>query len=131
MGIKDRISKEFIRYTLISVFVTVIDMCVSRLTEGFLPLVFANTAGVATGFIIQYFLTAKYVYQKQNTKAFLIFLGTFLVALLLANAIVFFSRMVIFQGSEEFWPFIVSKGLSIVIPFFFNYYLRRKLMENC
>ena len=129
--VKQLLTKEFGLYLLFSVVVTIIDMSISRFAEKVVPLVVANTAGIITGFLIQYVLTAKFVYHKQNRKAFLIFFGTFLLSLLLANSIVLFSRSVIFGGSDEFIPFFMSKGLSIVIPFFFNYFLRNRLMKNC
>lgn len=129
--IKGLLGKPLVRYTAISIFVALIDMCVSRLTENFLPLLLANTAGIVTGFLIQFLLTARFVYHKRNQKSFLVFFGTFLLGLLAANAIVWFSRTALFQNSDAFIPFLVSKGLSIVLPFFGNYFLRRKLIERC
>ena len=129
--IKDLLDKPFIRYTAISVFVTLIDMCVSRFMERFLPLLLANSAGIVTGFSIQFLLTARFVYHKRNQKSFWVFFGTFLLGLLAANVIVWASRTVLFQNSDAFLPFLASKWLSIVLPFFGNYFLRRTLIEKC
>jgi len=129
--IKDLRGKPFVRYTAISMFVALIDMSVSRLMERFLPLLLANTTGIVTGFLIQFLLTARFVYHKRNQKSFWIFFGTFLLGLLAANAIVWAARTVPFQNSDGFIPFLVSKGLSIVLPFFGNYFLRKKLIEKC
>jgi len=132
MGIKETIHKHkrFIMYGLISVFVTVIDVIVCRVCERFSPLVVANTIGVVTGFIIQYFLTAKHVYNTRSKKSFLLFLATFLLNLLMANGIVFVLRELVFKGSTELIPFFVSKGASIVFPFFITYYIRKKIMPS-
>jgi len=129
--LKQLLTKEFGLYLLFSVFVTFIDMSVSYFAEKIFILVVANTTGIVTGFVIQYVLTSKFVYHKQNKKAFFVFFGTFLFALVLANSIVVFSRTILFEGSEELYPFLISKGLSIAIPFFLNYFLRNKLMKDC
>lgn len=117
--------KAFVVYFLISVAVTIIDVLVSRVGEIFLNVVVANTIGVVTGFVIQYFLTSRHVYNSQNIRTLLIFFATFLMGLTLANFIVYLSREFLFHNSDSFWAFAVSKGFSIVIPFFFMYYLRK------
>ena len=123
--------KSFLWYTGISVFVTGIDVMVSRLSELLLHhAVIANTIGVVTGFIIQYFLTSRKVYNSRNMRTFVIFLLTFLLGLVLANLIVFVSRGYLFHGSDGALAFLVSKGLSIVLPFFVMYFIRKKLLDN-
>ncbi len=120
--------KAFILYGLISVFVTLVDIAVCRVGEIWFSTVFSNTLGVLTGFTIQYFLTARHVYNKNNFKSFIVFLWTFLVGLLFANVIVFVFRDVIFHQDDSTLAFLVSKGFSIVLPFFVMYFLRKKFM---
>lgn len=129
--------KGFLAYGIISVVVTVIDVVVSRLSEGLFGMVIdtvsavpviANATGVITGFIIQYFLTAKFVYNTKSTKSFVVFLLTFFLNLLFATAIVYLFRTVIFNNSDSTIAFLVSKGASIVLPFFVTYFIRKKLM---
>lgn len=121
--------RAFLTYGFISVFVTLLDMIASRASEYLLHnAVWANTIGVVTGFIVQYFLTARHVYNSKNKKTFFLFLVTFFIGLLLANGIVFICRSYLFHGSGTTIAFLVSKGFSIVIPFFFIYYLRKKLI---
>ena len=120
--------KAFILYGLISVFVTLIDVATCGICEIWIPSVAANTVGVVTGFIIQYFLTARHVYNKSNTKSFIVFLWTFAVGLIFANLIVYVFRTFIFDGSDSTIAFLVSKGFSIVLPFFLMYFLRKKYM---
>ena len=131
--------KGFLAYGIISVAVTVIDVVVSRLSESLFGLfidsisavpVIANATGVITGFIIQYFLTAKFVYNTKSTKSFVVFLLTFFLNLLFATGIVYLFRTVIFDNSDSTIAFLVSKGASIVLPFFVTYFIRKKLMPT-
>lgn len=122
--------KSFISYGLISIFVTVIDVIVSRFSENFFSPIVSNTIGVIVGFIIQYFLTARHVYNTKSIKSFLVFFGTFLINLFLANSIVFVCRTYIFGNSKSNIAFLISKGASIVLPFFITYFIRKKLMPN-
>ncbi|MCL2106501.1 MAG: GtrA family protein [Oscillospiraceae bacterium] len=117
--------RAFCVYFIISCFVTLLDMAVSRLGELLLPLVAANTAGVVTGFATQYFLTSRKVYNNKNLATFAKFLLTFLFGLLLANGIVYACREWIFHGSDSAFAFLASKGASIAAPFFLLYFIRK------
>lgn len=134
--------KAFIMYGLISVFVTVIDVVVTACAEfllssfvfsasnsGTVP-VLSNTIGVVTGFIIQYFLTARHVYNVSSIKSFAIFLGTFFINLLFANTVIYIFRSLIFKNSSSPTAFLVSKAASIVLPFFITYFIRKFLMPT-
>ncbi len=120
--------KAFFAYGLISCFVTLVDVAISKISELFLIPVAANTLGVVTGFVLQYFLTARHVYNIRNGKSFAVFFVTFLIGLAAADGIVYFFRTVLFQGAGGTVAFLVSKGFSIVIPFFLTYFLRKKFM---
>lgn len=117
-----------IRYGAISVFVTVIDIFVSRLGENYTNMIIANTIGVVTGFVIQFFLTAKYVFRSKGIYAFNVFLGTFLFGLFLANGIVYVVRVLAFESQDSLLIFFIGKFFSIVIPFFITYIIRKKLL---
>lgn len=118
--------KGFTNYFMISVFVTIIDIIVSWVTEFWVPVIYANTIGVVTGFVIQYFMTSKYVYNKKDMKVFIKFFATFLIGLALADLIIYLFRVIIFENSEKLIVFMISKGFSIVIPFFVMYFIRKK-----
>lgn len=120
--------KAFLLYGFISVFVTLIDVIICRICEIWLPSVAANTIGVITGFTVQYFLTARHVYNTNNIKSFIVFLWTFFVGLIFANAIVYASRTYVFGGTDSSIAFLTSKALSIIFPFFLMYFLRKKFM---
>ena len=122
--------KSFFNYLVISCFVTVLDVITSRLCETFTKIVIANTVGVVVGFAVQYILTSRHVYNSRNISTFIKFLLTFLFGLLLANGIVYFCRVFIFHRSEEILAFMVSKGFSIVIPFFVLYFIRKRWINS-
>ena len=117
-------------YGIISVFVTFVDVIVCRLCEQLTTPVIANTIGIVTGFIIQYFLTARHVYNTKSTKSFVLFLATFFLNLLMANGIVYVCRTYIFDNSTDSIPFLISKAASIVFPFFITYFIRKKIMPS-
>lgn len=123
-------NKMIITYGLISCFVTVIDVAVSYMLEDYTGILTANAIGVITGFIIQYFLASKKVFNSQNLKTFIIFLATFFVGLLAAEAIIYIFRIIIFRGIDTKFAFLSSKGMSIVIPFFLIYFMRKKLISK-
>lgn len=120
--------KSFLLYGVISVFVTFIDVATCRLCERWISPVSANTVGVLTGFIIQYFLVTQHVYNKNNVKSFITFLWTFLIGLIFANSIVYAFRTYVFAENDGGMAFLISKGFSIVLPFFLMYFLRKQFM---
>ena len=132
--------RSFVNYFLISCFVTVLDVIVSFGLEKCLVLLFeveaskaalaGNAAGVITGFIIQYFLCTKKVYAGSNAKTLIIFFLTWLLSLGLAEGIIYSVRTLIFKNAEGVIYFLVGKALSIIIPFFFTYFLRKALIPQ-
>jgi len=123
-------NKSFINYLLISVFVTIIDIITSRICEQVIPVIYANSVGIVAGFIIQYLMTTRYVYNKKNIGVFIKFLITFIIGFVLANLIVYVCRIIIFDNSTGFIPFAIGKGTSIVLPFFVMYFIRKKWIEE-
>ena len=117
--------KPFCHYLMISVFVTILDAGASRIGEFFVDLILANSMGILVGFTVQYFLASRHVYNNKDMATFVKFLLTFFFGFCLANGIVYLCRTSIFHGSEAFVAFAVSKGLSIVIPFFVMYFMRK------
>ena len=115
-------------YFLISVFVTLVDIVVSRVSERFVDVVIANTIGVVTGFVIQYFLCTKKVYAGSSVKTAVIFFITWLFGLGLANLIVYLVRVQLFDNREGLIYYLIGKGASIAIPFFITYFIRKKLI---
>ena len=120
--------RSFVIYFLISVFVTLVDIVVSRVSERFVDVVIANTIGVVTGFVIQYFLCTRKIYAGSSIKTAVIFFVTWLFGLGLANLIVYVVRVLIFENREGIIYYLIGKGASIAIPFFILYFIRKKLI---
>lgn len=118
------------RYFVYSVIVTLVDTLIVWTLTRFssIQIVTANTIGVVTGFILQYLLSSKSVFDTEYGSAgFIIYLGTFLLGLAAANWLTYVSYEHIFVGFAEDLRILLSKGVSIAIPFFLLYYLRKYL----
>ena len=120
--------RSFVIYFLISVFFFFFFFFVSRVSERFVDVVIANTIGVVTGFVIQYFLCTRKIYAGSSIKTAVIFFVTWLFGLGLANLIVYVVRVLIFHNSEGIIYYLIGKGASIAIPFFILYFIRKKLI---
>lgn len=120
--------KSFYTYFLISVFVTILDIIVSRVSENIVDPVLANTFGVVVGFVVQYFLCTKKVYNNSNIRTLVIFFLTWLLGLGLADIIIWIVRVKIFNNENTTLIFLIAKFFSIAIPFFITYFLRKKLI---
>ena len=114
---------------MICVFVTVIDVIVSRTSEIWFPEVVANALGVCVGFIIQYFLCSRKVYRSKTKRTLIVFFLTWLFGLGLASLVIYVVRVLIYHRDEGLIAFAVAKGASIVIPFFITYFLRKALIS--
>ncbi len=123
-------NKSLFTYFYISVIVTIVDvLIVWVLRNGFgLGIVEANTAGVVSGSILQYFLVSRHVfYVEYGIPGVMVFFGTFLFGLVLADWIIWLSSEFLLEALDKNLNLLVSKGFSIAIPFFILYGLRRFL----
>lgn len=119
--------KRIIKYGIFSILVTIIDTSIVYVLFGHVTanIVIANTTGVIIGFIIHYFLAIDNVFAtKPSLASFSIYLGTFFIGLILADYIIWLFYHVFMLG------FFVSKGASIVIPFFVMYGMRKAIYSN-
>ena len=142
--------RPIIIYGIVAVIITLLDMIVSYSTERLflytgifrnfslfglkfkepnVCLMVANTLGVVTGFTTQFILSSKRVFGSNSRRTFVIYLITFGLGLILQDGIVALSRNILFGGSDQFIPFFIGKCLSIVLPFFFTFYVRRKFIK--
>lgn len=118
-----------IRYGINSIVTTVVDTAIVWiLVKMGISIVAANTTGVIVGFLLGYVLTAAYVFQAAKGKmGFVIYFGTFLIGLVLADYLIWLGNTRLFAVFSESVNFLLSKGLSIVVPFFVMYFLRKIL----
>lgn len=128
-----RLFKKFekiIKYFCFSALSTLLDVAVVwvLLHQFKVDLVIANTVGVISGFILSYLLSSKTVFDTElGAPGFIIFFGTFLLGLVAADALISGSYRLIRPHISEHFAFLISKGVSIVIPFFGLYFLRKWL----
>lgn len=121
---------KFVIYFLNSCFVTGLDViCVWILYRlcG-INVVVANTIGVLLGFVIDYILSAKFVFKTaEGTLGFVVYFVTFLLGLVLGDVTIYQGETALFLWVPEQYRFLFSKGLSIILPFFVMYFLRKIL----
>jgi len=130
--IKEKIGSNslLIRYLCYSIIVTVLDITAVYIGNRVLgwSLISSNTLGVILGFVVHYILSSKKVFNTEyGGKGFIIYLGTFILGLFVANFLIYVSYEFMFQGLNADLKLILSKGISVVLPFFFLYYLRKFL----
>lgn len=130
---------NFVIYFTISCFITVLDVFVSFVVEKGISVGFpaftgaaliGNAAGVITGFIVQYILCTRKIYAGSNLRTMMIFFLTWLLNIGIAEGIIYVVRSLIFHNADGMIYFLVGKGVSIIIPFFITYFLRKKLIPE-
>ena len=113
--------KKLMFYFTFSCISAVIDFAVSSALFNLLSIhyIIASTIGIIAGFIIHFIMSSKAVFKVSiDTKSFSTYLLTFLIGLILANAVLYISFGIVKLN------FIISKVLSMGLPFFAIYFLR-------
>jgi len=120
-------------YGVNSILVTFLDVFIYWMLLRYtnIPLIGANTIGVVSGFIIHYALSSKTVFKTNySSRGFIVYLLTFLLGLVLANCLVYASYHYLFIYLGPNGRQLASKVVSIVIPFFALYYLRKYIYDK-
>lgn len=124
--------QKILKYFACSVFTA----CLETMTGWILlhitsyGIVVANTAAVIFGAIVHYFITLLMVFEKRNNaKSFLVYVFTFILGLVLQNVIIWMLYEKVLFHMDEFLKYILSKGLSLVVPFFLLYFIRMRLNQ--
>ena len=128
--------RRLISYLMCSVISTVFDVtivwCLLHLAG--VSLVVSNTVGVIAGFIISYLLSAKRAFEVDYTAAtFTVYFVTFLMGLFFADVLIVSTHTLVSPFLPLGLAFLVSKGVSIVGPFFLMYFIRKyafRLLEK-
>lgn len=102
---------------------TAVGWCLLNLTS--LTIVIANTVAILIGAAAHYFLTLALVFKlRSNVQSALAYGITFALGIVLQNLIIWLSYDHLLASLSDFWRYLLSKGLSLAIPFFLMYYLR-------
>lgn len=124
--------KQLCKYFINSCIVTVLDVVIVWVLHIVfnVDVVLANTCGVVIGFLVDYVLSALFVFEHANSKnGFAIYFVTFILGLILADILIYIGEGQLFRGLERNLCFLMSKGLSIGVPFFILYFIRKKSYE--
>lgn len=123
--LKRFINLNIAKYFLISCLASIVDLGISSYLYDITKInyLLACNFGIAVGFLFQYSTGMKFVFKKGNkAKSFAIYLGTFAIGLLLANTTMWTSYNVLNLS------FFNSKMMSMLVPFFITYFLRKALL---
>lgn len=113
------------RYFIVSCLVSVIDFFISYLLYKIANINYltACNIGIIIGFIFQYFICTKYVFKTKVTiNSLIVFLITFFVGIALADETMWISYSFLHLS------FFISKILSMGVPFFITYFIRKRLL---
>lgn len=118
--------KDLIRYLINSVLAAALDLVVVWIMFNLLgiDIIISNTAGIIVGFLLHYILSTKAVFQTDyGLPGFVVYFCTFLIGLVMADSIIYYVYH-LSNSLNKTLSFLISKGLSIVLPFFIMYFLR-------
>ena len=121
--------KGFFIYLSTSFLATGVDVAIvwSLLHLGHLNIVLANTVGISGGCILSYLLCSKKVFNADyGIMGLTIYVVTSIGGLLLGDSVIYVSYHYLFNSLGEEFSFLLSKGLSIMIPFFAMYGVRKR-----
>lgn len=114
------------RYTLVSISASIIDFLIAYFLYekvGFHYL-FSSNIGIAAGFVYQYTVNTLYVMRPKNHfKSLFVYLSSLFLGVALSNVIMWLC----FDYLHYSFPF--AKILSMLIPFFFVYIMRKTMVE--
>lgn len=118
---------KIVKYFIVSCLSMGIDFSISYFSYRELEInyLITNNIGIICGLIFHYFISMKFVFENNNTKnTFAIYIYTFLLGLILANGTIWVSYDLVDL------TFLFSKILSVAVPFFITYFIRKKLLER-
>lgn len=124
---------KIIQYLFYSILSTILDTCIVWITFHIanINLSVANTLGILAGFILSYVLSIKKVFETQHSShAFIIYLSTSILGMILANYLITSTYNLSIIYFPKWFAFLLSKGVSVVLPFFFMYFMRKYLYNK-
>ncbi|MDE6888452.1 MAG: GtrA family protein [Eubacterium sp.] len=130
---KIKCSQKILKYLACSVFTAVLETMVGWLLVHMIScsIVAANTIAVLIGALVHYFITLLMVFEKKNNaKSFLVYIISFVLGLMLQNGIIWLFYEKILFAADDFWKYAFSKGMSLIVPFFLLYVIRKRLNER-
>lgn len=124
--------RKIITYLICSVIAALFEASIGWILLNALvfDIVITNIMAIFAGAVIHYFLTIIFVFKIKNSPAsVLVYVITFGLGILLQSLVIKFFY-VILAGLPGVYRYIISKGLSLVIPFAVIYFVRNILNEK-
>lgn len=116
---------QYLFYSILSTILDVIVVWIAFHMAG-IDLAIANTMGIVTGFVLSYVLSLKSVFEaRHGISAFTVYLSTSAVGMLLANFLITSTYDLSILYCPKWIAFLLSKGVSVVLPFFVMYFMRK------
>lgn len=113
------------KYFIISCLASVIDFTISYLLYNVTNLnyLLACNVGIVSGFIFQCVICMKYIFNTGNIiSSSAVYIVTFILGIVLADTTMWASFDIIHLS------FFISKLLSMAVPFFITYFIRKKFL---
>lgn len=123
--------RKIITYLMCSVAAALVESGIGWILLHTIPvdIVITNIMAIGVGAVIHYFLTTLFVFKVKNSGAsILVYIVTFGLGVLLQSLVISFFYW-LFTDVNEVFRYIISKGLSLAIPFVAIYFVRSKLNE--
>ncbi len=122
--------QRILQYLFYSILSTILDVIVVWIAFHMaeVDLAVANTMGIITGFLLSYVLSVKTVFDtRHDISAFAVYLSTSAVGMLLADGLIVTAYELSIPYCPKHFAFLLSKGVSVVLPFFLMYFMRKYL----
>ncbi len=126
-------NKQVFLYLLCSVIAALVESGIGWIFLRIFPfhIVIINTMAIVFGAVIHYFLTSIFVFKiKKNAASVLVYVLSFGIGVILQNGVIWLFYDFLLESRSQGVRYAVSKALSLAIPFFVVYFIRKKLNER-
>lgn len=122
--------RQIIVYGLCSAFTCVLETIIGYILKNYvgIELIIANSASILIGAIIHYLLVTNKAFKLSiSLWNCFVYIITFVLGFVLQNIVMKVSYDSILYILPELYRYTISKFASVVVPFFFVYYVRKYL----
>lgn len=125
--------KRILKYLFCSIFTAFLEWVWGWVLLGWGitdSIIIVNTITIFIGALVHYFITMSMVFEKKNNiKSFAVYLISFCLGLLMQNFMIWLFYDEILKHANEWMKYSISKGMSLVVPFFLLYFVRIRLNQ--
>lgn len=122
--------QSIIIYGLCSVAAAVVEIAIGWLLLKFVSgnIVVTNTAAIILSSVVHYLLTQCFVFhQGKSIESVVVYIVSFGIGVLLQDVLIWVMYNLLLTNFAESWRYLISKGVSLVIPFFALYAIRNAM----